>query len=204
MARCAVILAGGYSTRFDGGDKAVAEVEGKPMIRHVVDRLAECCDELVVNCRSDQVVSIRNALTEFAGTIEFAEDPEPGLGPVAGILAGSRAADSEFAAVVACDMPYVSSDLIRRLFDRAPGHDAVIPRRNGWLQTTQAVYDVTSMADACEQTLACDERAVTDATEKLERIRVLSEDDVRQITDVRSFVNINTREELDRANPSGG
>lgn len=204
MSRCAVILAGGYSTRFDGGDKAVAEFEGKPMIRQVADRLAGSCDELVVNCRSDQVVSVRNALTEVAGTVEFAEDPEPGLGPVAGILAGLRVADGEFAAVVACDMPYVSSDLISHLFDRAPGYDAVIPRGNGWLQTTQAVYDVTSMADACEQALACDERAVTDATEKLERTRVLTEDDVRQIADTGTFVNINTNEELDRANPSGG
>jgi molybdopterin-guanine dinucleotide biosynthesis protein A len=49
-----VVLAGGRSTRFDDGDKALATVEGTSMLARVVHRLGAVTDVVVVNCRPGQ------------------------------------------------------------------------------------------------------------------------------------------------------
>ncbi|MDX1746000.1 MAG: NTP transferase domain-containing protein, partial [Halobacteriales archaeon] len=43
-----VVLAGGGSTRFGEADKLLAELDGTPLVRRVVDRLAARTDRLVV------------------------------------------------------------------------------------------------------------------------------------------------------------
>ena len=62
--RAVLVIAGGRSTRFGDRDKAVAELDGTPMIRRVVDRVADVVDEVVINCRADQVDPISAALDD--------------------------------------------------------------------------------------------------------------------------------------------
>jgi molybdopterin-guanine dinucleotide biosynthesis protein A len=150
--RSAVVVAGGRSTRFGDRDKAVADLAGVPMIRRVADRLLRVCDRLVVNCRSDQRAAIARALDGVDPA--FAVDPDPDRGPVAGVRTGLRAVESEYAAVVACDMPFVDPDFVAYLFDRAAGHDAAVPRPTEWYEPMQAVYRAAAMADACDAALA--------------------------------------------------
>ena len=198
-ARGGVIVAGGRSTRFGDADKAVAPLAGTPMIRRVADRLADPIDELVVNCRPDQVDAIRAAMDGYDHRVRIAEDPEPDRGPMAGIRTGLRAVESEYAAVVACDMPFVEPALVEYLFERAAGHDAAVPRLgDGWYQTTQAVYRAPAMADACEAALAAGERKIVEPLLDLDYV-VVEEDEALARTDERSFENINTREEFEAA-----
>jgi molybdopterin-guanine dinucleotide biosynthesis protein A len=153
--RSAVIVAGGRSTRFGDRDKAVADLAGVPMVRRVADRLARVCDRLVVNCRTDQRDDIEAALGGHDPA--FAVDTDPDRGPVAGIRTGLRAVETEYAAVVACDMPFVDPDFVAYLFERAAGHDAAVPRPGEWYEPLQAVYRATVMADACDAALAATE-----------------------------------------------
>ena len=48
-----VILAGGQSRRMGGGDKGLLELAGKPMLRHVIDRLAPQVSTTVINANGD-------------------------------------------------------------------------------------------------------------------------------------------------------
>mgnify|MGYP000367843854 FL=1 len=114
--RAGVIVAGGRSTRFGDSDKAVADLAGTPMIRRVADRLGRVVDELVVNCREDQVEAIEAALSDHALDPRFALDEDPDQGPMAGIATGLAAVESEYAAVVACDMPFVDPTFVGYLF----------------------------------------------------------------------------------------
>ncbi len=83
----------------------------------------------------------------------FAVDPVPDQGPLAGIATGLRAANGEYAAAVACDMPFVDPGFLEYLFDRAIGHDAAVVRVDEWYQPTQAVYRTDATAEACERAL---------------------------------------------------
>lgn len=191
--RGAVVLAGGRSTRFGDADKAVAPLAGVPMIRRVADRLP--VEELVVNCRNDQRELIREALD---GDVRFAVDPEPDRGPMAGIMTGLRAVDAEYAAVVACDMPFLDPELLAFLFDRASGHEAAIPVHDGWYETTQAVYCTGPMVEACERALARGERKILAPLEDLDWVEI-TEHEWREHAAPATFENLNTREEFEAA-----
>jgi molybdopterin-guanine dinucleotide biosynthesis protein A len=194
--RTGVIIAGGYSTRFGADDKAVADLAGKPMIRRVADRLVAPVDEILVNCRPAQRPGIEEALSGLELPVRFAEDPEPDQGPMAGIMTGLEAADGEYAAVVACDMPFVSPAFVRYLFERAEGHDAAVPQvEDEWFQTTQAVYRAEPMATACAEALERDEHKIIEPLFTLDYV-VVDEREIRTHADTDTFRNVNTRAEL--------
>ncbi len=197
--RTGVIIAGGYSTRFGAEDKAVASLAGTPLIRRVADQMVGVIDSLVVNCRPEQADTLRTALDGYDHPITIAEDAECDEGPMAGILTGLRAVETEYAFVAACDMPFLEPALIDRLFERAGGHDAAVPRvGDGWFQPTHAVYRASAMADACETALAEGSHKIIDPLFTLDYV-VLGEDEVREYASLDTFENINTPEELAHA-----
>ncbi|SNR38221.1 molybdenum cofactor guanylyltransferase [Halorubrum vacuolatum] len=210
------IVAGGRSTRFGEADKSVAPLAGVPMIRRVANRLAgtddpippgagrasggdPVVDDLVVNCRADQREAIETALADVPLPVRWAIDEEPDLGPMAGIRNACRAAPSDYAFVVACDMPFVDPAFVATLFADAAGHDAAVPRlEDRWFQTTQAVYRADAMADACEQALARGDRKILDPLFELSYV-VVDDATIRRRTEERTFENINTDDDLEAA-----
>ncbi|MFT4922995.1 MAG: molybdopterin-guanine dinucleotide biosynthesis protein A, partial [Haloarculaceae archaeon] len=192
----AVIVAGGRSTRFGDSDKAVAELSGTPMIRRVADRVAAAVDSVVVNCRADQREAIETALSGVDLPVSFALDPEPDLGPMAGMGAGLSAVADEYALVVACDMPFVDPAFVSHLFERAAGHDAALPRPDEWFQTTQAVYHAETIAEACEQAIDEGDRRIVAAVLDHDYV-VLDHEEITSVTTLDTFENLNTREEFE-------
>ncbi|MFC7230957.1 molybdenum cofactor guanylyltransferase [Saliphagus sp. GCM10025308] len=207
-SRAGVIIAGGFSTRFQDGDKAVADLDGTPLIGHVADRLEDVTDELVVNCRAEQVDVLRGAVESESRTIQVAVDQTPDRGPLAGIATGLEAASAPVAAVVACDMPFVEPALFEALFERLEGGDArdsdertaaVVPKHpDGWFQTTHAVYRAEPMADACRAALEADEGKILAALDRLEWT-VFEPADWKRYATLDSFDSIDTRADLEAA-----
>jgi len=194
-----VLIAGGQSTRFGAGDKAVADLAGTPMIRRVADRLVDAVDELVVNCRPEQRDAIRDVMAGYPLAVTYAEDEVPDEGPVAGIRRGLAGANGEFAFVVACDMPFVDPALASYLFERISSYDAAVPRlESGWFQTTQAVYHVEAMARACEVALESENPRILAPLEELDYL-VVEESELESVTKLDSFENINTPAEFSAA-----
>ncbi|KOX92093.1 molybdenum cofactor guanylyltransferase [Haloarcula rubripromontorii] len=196
--RAGTIVAGGRSTRFGDSDKAVADLAGTPMIRRVADRLGQAVDELVVNCREDQVEAIEAALSDHALDPEFALDEDPDQGPMAGIATALGAVESEYAAVVACDMPFVDPAFVGYLFERAESHEAAVPRPDDWFQTTQAVYHADAMHDACRRALDRGEHKVVEPLFDLDYV-VVEREAVLEHASLDTFRNLNTREEFEAA-----
>jgi molybdopterin-guanine dinucleotide biosynthesis protein A len=196
--RAGVIVAGGRSTRFGDRDKAVADLAGTPLVRRVADRLGHAVDELVVNCRPDQRAAIEATLEEVDHTPTIAEDPDPDRGPMAGLMTGLRAVDSEYAAAVACDMPFVDSGFLDYLFERAAGHDAAVPKPDEWYQPMQAVYRAEPMAAACAAALERGERRVVAPLEDLAYV-VVGPEEVGDHATPETFENLNTRAEFEAA-----
>ena len=75
-----VILAGGQSRRFGGGDKGFADLDGRPVLSHVIERFRPQIGRLILNANGD--------LSRFATFgLEVVADREiPGQGPLSGIL----------------------------------------------------------------------------------------------------------------------
>ena len=196
--RSGVIIAGGRSTRFGEADKALADLGGTPMIRRVADRIAPAVEELVVNCRPAQTAAISDAMAGYPLPVSYAEDEVPDRGPVAGIHEGLAAAGGAYAFVVACDMPFVDPGLGSHLFERARSHDAAVPRLDGWLQPTQAVYRVAATRRACAAALERGNPAVRDVLEDLAYV-VVEASELADVTSPETFENLNTPGEFDAA-----
>lgn len=121
-----LILAGGRGQRLGGVDKGLQPWRGLPLVDHALARLAPQVREVMISAN-------RNAAeyaTRAARVLADASDDFPG--PLAGILAGLRAAATPWLAVVPCDSPLLPADLFERL---ASGlgevRGAVVQREHG-------------------------------------------------------------------------
>jgi molybdopterin-guanine dinucleotide biosynthesis protein A len=107
-----VILAGGLARRMGGGDKPLAEIAGRPILRLVIDRLKPQCAALAINANGDPARFSAFGLPVVADSVEgFA-------GPLAGVLAGMDFAATSGAADVLSapgDTPFLPTDLLSRL-----------------------------------------------------------------------------------------
>ncbi|MFO7833356.1 MAG: molybdenum cofactor guanylyltransferase [Halohasta sp.] len=198
--RTGVVLAGGYSTRFGETDKALAELDGTPMVARVADRLSDAVDRLVVSCRDDQQAAFDRAIAalDLAVPVRFAIDPEPDRGPLAGLKHGFEQVSSTYAAVVACDMPFVDPAFVTFLFERAAGHDAAVPElKDGHRQPLQAVYHVDRTSAVAGRRLAVDSRSLHGALSELDTVVVPAET-VAENTSWRSLSDLNSRDAFDR------
>ncbi|MFB6268262.1 MAG: molybdenum cofactor guanylyltransferase [Halodesulfurarchaeum sp.] len=193
--RSAVVVCGGASRRFGDQDKVFADLAGRPLVAHVIDRVEGVVDELVVNCHPRQEERLEVVLEEWK--IPLAVDDRPDEGPLPGIRRGLEVATGEYALVVACDMPFVDPDFVASLFDRVVEGDleAAIPRQpGGRLQPLQAVYAVSPFARVIEEAI---ERGVD---RPIEPARELEHVIVREVPEPDegpgTFFNVNTPEDL--------
>jgi molybdopterin-guanine dinucleotide biosynthesis protein A len=109
-----VILAGGQARRLGGGDKALQEVAGLPLLAHAIERLAPQVSRIALNANGDPSRFDAFGLPVIPDTVEgFA-------GPLAGVLAGldwaaANTPDCEWVVTVATDAPFFPEDLVARL-----------------------------------------------------------------------------------------
>lgn len=119
----AIVLAGGRSSRF-GGDKLVAELDGRPLLAHAIAGVAPAVREIVVVLSPDGAEPLLDGATDLP--IRFARDADEGRGPLAGLAAGLAAAREPLAIVVGGDQPsLVPALLVEMLRHLAPG--AIVP-----------------------------------------------------------------------------
>jgi molybdopterin-guanine dinucleotide biosynthesis protein A len=131
-----LVLAGGRSRRM-GHPKALLPVRGRTLIEWVARRLEPCFEELLV--AAGEPAQLPPGLRGC-----FVGDLRPGAGPLAGIEAGLSVARYPTLVAVACDMPYVTPALARRLVAAATGHDAAVPRAGGRAEPACASYRRTA------------------------------------------------------------
>jgi len=183
-----VILAGGRSSRF-GENKALAGVKGEKLIERVVRTL----DPLFNSCL---IVTNEPHVFSFLG-LPTVEDFVKGLGPLGGIHAALKTIHEPYAFVVACDMPELNPRLIHLLVELRHNYDVVIPRIDGWLETLHAVYSKQCLR-AVETLINAGDRQIFRFFHNV-RVRYVDRGELVDADPVlRSFYNINTRDDLRR------
>ena len=191
-----MIVAGGRSVRMGGTEKTVVDVAGTPLIRRVADRLCAATDELVVNCREDQRGPIAAALEGLDP--RFAVDEVPDRGPVAGIGTGLEAAETEYSAIVAADMPFLDPDILSYLFERAADHEAAVPRPSEWFEPLHAVYKKAPSVEACERALESENPRIIEPLSTLDRV-VVDREDLLAHGSLDSFESVDTPDDVEWA-----
>ena len=188
-----VILAGGMSTRL-GRDKAVEPLAGQPLIGRVLSMLSGVTDASVV------VVNDKHRAAELPlpKDVVVAVDAYPGSGSLGGIFTGLQAANTDWALVVACDMPFLNATLLTRMAELHNGYDVVAPVLDGRPEPIHALYSKACLPHM-EERLQQDKLKITGFFEHV-RVRYIAEDEVDRLDPSRlSFFNVNTQDDLDRA-----
>lgn len=190
----AIVLAGGKSSRLGQDKRSLHLAAGRTQLEETVSRVAMVS--------ADVVIAVDGAPERYGhlqGTVVI--DERPGCGPLGGLCAGLAAIRNDCALVVACDLPFLSIAVLRALLARACGQDLVVPRRRDrTLEMLHGVYRKTCLPVA-RRRLAASQLKLTDLALALIAdgltVRFVDETElVREDPELRSFVNVNTPEDL--------
>ncbi|ABK15023.1 MAG: molybdenum cofactor guanylyltransferase [Methanothrix sp.] len=190
--RSAVILAGGEGRRM-GAEKASVMLCGRPLIEHVIERILDAVDEVVVVLRDyEQARRLEGAVSGCRVAIDHA----CGIGPLAGLQTGMNVARGRYAFATGCDMPFLNSDIIDGLFSVADGHDGAVPILNDIPERLHAVYLARQLEDACRIAIARGERRISAPLAWLD-IKFVDAEIFRDVDpELLSFFNVNTPDDL--------
>jgi molybdenum cofactor guanylyltransferase len=191
MKAGAIILSGGKSSRM-GTNKALLKFREKTNIERIKDELQHVFDDIILVTNDPETYQFLN--------MKMVTDQYPGSGPLAGIHAGLEASDYEENFVVACDMPFVSSELASSLVKALKHHDAVVPVSEGRQHPLFAAYQ-KRVANEAKECIEDGNLRIKHMLEKL-NVRFLDEPDLQLYFEGRLdrvFFNMNHPEEYEDA-----
>jgi molybdopterin-guanine dinucleotide biosynthesis protein A len=207
----AFILAGGKSTRM-GADKAFVELNGRTLLDRAIELAGGVADTV-------RLVGLRSRFAVYGDTVE---DVFPERGPLGGIHAALTATTTELNLILAVDMPFVPADFLRYIVAEAERSAALVtvPCLSAGVEapsalvresrTTQASAPRSAYQPLCavyrRQFGALAEAALRAGHNKIDRLfapehtRVIDAAEIATLSFTASiFDNLNTREELERA-----
>jgi molybdenum cofactor guanylyltransferase len=180
-----VVLAGGQGSRMGGVDKGLQAFRGKPMVAHVLERLAPQVDEILVNAN-------RNVeLYAGFGHRVIADEIAGFAGPLAGFERGLAHAKGALVATAPCDSPFLPADLVARLRSALEAaHADLAVAKTG--EQAHPVFCLMrrDVHASLRDFLAGGQRKIDRWYAGLTVVEVAFDDEAQ------AFLNINTREEL--------
>jgi molybdenum cofactor guanylyltransferase len=181
-----------------GTNKALLDVGGSGMLRRTAGLLRPLVDDLFI------VADDPSPYGDLG--LPVLPDVHRGRGALGGIHAAVARAAHPLVLCVACDMPHVAAAILELLLQTAgPADDALVPLIGGLPEPLLAVYGRGALA-AAERSIGSGRLRIMDALAGL-RVRFIDEETIRGADPtLRSFVNVNTPDELTeaRAVASGG
>ena len=177
----AFILAGGASRRM-GTDKSQLRIERQTFTERIAETL----------------LNVTDSITIVGGN--GIPDLYPQWGALGGLHAALAACNREWAIVVACDLPFVTSELFFYLGDQRMDHDAVVPvQKDNRPQPLSALYRVDPCRQRATELIESGYRRPLDLLERV-NTRWVPFAEMRNLDQAeRFFVNINTPEDYDEA-----
>ncbi|MEH6651082.1 MAG: molybdenum cofactor guanylyltransferase [Motiliproteus sp.] len=159
----ALILAGGRAQRMQGCDKGLVELQGMPMICHVIERLQPQLGLIRINANRNQstYAALGVVDTSFSNKMSKKKSnkannqPQPYTvisdslsdfqGPLAGIAQGLQDCPTEWMLVVPCDTPLLPKDLVERMVQqqRCSNAEIVVAHDGQRLQPVVALINRT-------------------------------------------------------------
>lgn len=191
MQTTGIIMAGGKSSRM-GTNKALLKIGGKTVIERMVQELSKTVSDMLI---------VTNSFEEyqFLG-LPMVQDKWRGMGPLAGIHAGLSASKTDKNLIVACDMPFISSELGGILLHLLDHYQAAVPEIDGQLHPLFAAYRKDAL-DVIQQCLQKRELKIRGFLNHI-HCRLMTEADFSEFQytfQEQHFFNMNHPEEFEKA-----
>jgi molybdopterin-guanine dinucleotide biosynthesis protein A len=191
------ILAGGQSRRM-GTEKSRLVLDGETFVERIARQLSDVT-------RSVKIVGDNlNAPESSPRNLPVAPDVYPGWGALGGVHAALAACSESWALVVACDFPFVRSELFVSLADVREDFEAVAPiQQDGIPQPLCSLYRVEPCLALAEQLIKSGERKPITLLQSVRTRWVLFSELSRLEGADCFFDNINTPEDYARVSRKG-
>lgn len=183
-----IILAGGKNLRIKL-NKAFLKINNE----RIVDRIVSLFNNLF-----DEVIIVTNEPEEYADLdAKLVKDIIPGKASLGGIYSGLKHSGNLYNFIVACDMPFINKALIQYM-QGIRGYDIVIPKIKDKYEALFAVYSKNCIPYIGE--MIKKNRLKIIGLFDYAKVRFVEEETINNY-DPRhlSFVNINTKKDLEKA-----
>jgi molybdopterin-guanine dinucleotide biosynthesis protein A len=175
----AIILAGGGNSRI-GRNKALLQIEGVTFIDYILKQIKDLCDDIIISSNNP---SLYKHLP-----YKKVQDIIKEQGPLMGIYSCLLESVSDINFVLACDVPKINLNLLRKLLSFSMEYDVVVPvLPNGKYEPLYAVYNKAAIP-AMREILDSDRRKTSLIFDKVNVKFVYVED-------LNWCFNINTEED---------
>jgi len=192
MSITIVVQAGGESQRM-GTNKALIPFLGIPLIQRVIERIRPLADEILIT--TNQPEELR-----FLG-MRLVADIYPGRGALVGLHTALVSSSHPYVGVVACDMPFVSPELLAYQLDCLirENVDLVVPLTEQGHEPFHAVYRKSTCLPAVEAALEKGQKRMISWHPEVQ-VRELTRVDLVRIDPTGlAFMNVNTPDEFQSA-----
>jgi molybdopterin-guanine dinucleotide biosynthesis protein A len=170
-----------------GTDKSQLRIEDETFVERIAASLSEVPASITI-------VIPRQETSRFPSV----SDQYPNWGALGGLHAALAACQSEWAIVVACDLPFVTAGLFNYLASLSTNHDAVVPlQSDGRPQPLAALYRIEPCRRRAAELIESGRRRPLDLLE-LVNTRWVPFTELRNLDQAEKFfVNINTPDDYD-------
>ncbi|MCO1600609.1 molybdenum cofactor guanylyltransferase [Desulfosporosinus nitroreducens] len=113
-------------------DKAFLEMDGQPLVERSLEVLQTIFSQVIISSNKPELFARYD--------VPIIKDELLDRGPIEGLYQGLKAAANDNVFFVACDMPFLKTDLIRYLARWIPEYDIVVPKTQAGLHPLHAFY----------------------------------------------------------------
>jgi molybdenum cofactor guanylyltransferase len=199
VSASAIILAGGQSRRM-GRPKAALTFGNCTILERLIAELGDSFNDILIVAAPEgtETVPIQHLLRTAPPSVRMLRDQMAYQGAAFALALGLAAAANEVAFACSCDLPLLRAEVARTLYGMLNGYEAVIPQIDGKPQPLFALYR-RSVAGIIDAQLASGENRLTRITAGLTAYRPRDQELRRIDPELRSFLNVNTPEDYNRA-----
>ena len=185
---CTAILAGGKSSRM-GTNKALLKIDGETLIERMINIVNSCTEKLMIITNNPEEFSFLN--------VETFQDVIKGAGPLGGIYTALKHCQSTHCLVIACDLPFLSKELLQLLYKQGTAYDVLAVDGGKGVEPLCAVYSKNCIP-IIEKQLIAGKHRVTDFYSSV-NTKILYWEQNSRLFHNKMFFNINTPEDLKKA-----
>lgn len=170
-----------------GQNKAFIKIAGEPIIRRIHSLFQKLFKEIIIVTNQKELFSDLNA--------KVYEDLIPNRGALIGLYTGLFFSSYPYSFCVACDMPFLSEKVIRYLISHIGDEDVILPKTSDGFQPLHAIYSKNCQG-AINKILEEGKNKILDFY-PLVKVKIIEEYQFKNLDpELKSFININTPEEL--------
>ncbi|MEM3565282.1 MAG: molybdenum cofactor guanylyltransferase [Candidatus Bathyarchaeia archaeon] len=209
VKKCAIVLAGGKAERFQVKDspwidKALANVIGKPLLIHVIERVKPVVEEIIIcvnneTRRRKYMRVLRNFLikNDYVKIVKDFKIPSIS-GPAVAIATGLSVSNADHCIIVPCDTPFIQPAVVDYLFNAIGDASIAVPiHADGSAETLMFTCERGKIAEISETLCWLGRDRPDDLLRGSPKVKFISTKRLKNLDpEFKSFININFQKDL--------